>query len=258
MANPSNPNGANQYLLDPRQRKCWQAYINPNSKTFGNATQSAIAAGYEPDYADQITTVDWFKGKVRRLNMLGKAEKVLEDMLDMPVIVATHASSSVRNVADVEAEDLYNEARDAVREAGKASVSFLQRTLRIGYSRGARLVDLLEEHKVIAPADSTKPREVLPEEDELPYEPDNTDEENNEDADEQRNTVITVATDPALVRIKQDTAKFVAQTLGKNEGYSTRTEHTGPDGEPLFDDEHRKKSDKAIDDLVGSGKGDAG
>lgn len=82
MTNPSNPNGANQYLLDPRQKKCWEDYINPKSETFGNATQSAIGAGYEPDYADQITTVDWFKGKVRRLNMLGKAENVLDKTLD--------------------------------------------------------------------------------------------------------------------------------------------------------------------------------
>lgn len=79
---PPNPNGANQYLLDPRQLACWNFYIDPKSATFGNGTQSAIKAGYEPDYADQITTVDWFKGKVRRLNMLGKAEKVLEKALD--------------------------------------------------------------------------------------------------------------------------------------------------------------------------------
>jgi hypothetical protein len=82
MANKSNPNGANQYQLDPRQLKCWEFYIDPTSQTFGNATQSAIKAGYEPDYADQITTVDWFKGKVRRLNMLSKAERVLDETLD--------------------------------------------------------------------------------------------------------------------------------------------------------------------------------
>lgn len=82
MTNPPNPNGANQYQLDPRQLKCWEFYINPQSETFGNGTQSAIKAGYEPDYADQITTVEWFKGKVRRLNMLSKAEKVLDETLD--------------------------------------------------------------------------------------------------------------------------------------------------------------------------------
>lgn len=77
-----NPNGANQYQLDPRQLICWEYYVDPKSETFGNATQSAIKAGYEPDYADQITTVEWFKGKVRRLNMLSKAERNLDKVLD--------------------------------------------------------------------------------------------------------------------------------------------------------------------------------
>lgn len=82
----TNPNGANQYLLDPRQKLCWSNYINPSSETFGNATQSAIKAGYTPDYADQITTVDWFKGKVRRLNMVSKAERNLDNTLDLVTI----------------------------------------------------------------------------------------------------------------------------------------------------------------------------
>jgi hypothetical protein len=77
----TNPNGANQFSLDPRQKECWDLYINPKSKTFGNAKQSALKVGYEPDYADQITTSEWFIGKVRRLNMLNKAEKVLDKAL---------------------------------------------------------------------------------------------------------------------------------------------------------------------------------
>ena len=49
----------------------------------------------------------------------------------------------------------------AVIEAGKASTSYFQRKLRIGYSRAARLMDVLEERGVIGPADGAKPREVL-------------------------------------------------------------------------------------------------
>lgn len=81
----ANPNGANQYLLDPRQKECWDLYVNPKSETFGNATQSAIKVGYEPDYADQITTAEWFKGKIRRLNLLDKAERNLDKILDLPL-----------------------------------------------------------------------------------------------------------------------------------------------------------------------------
>lgn len=58
-------------------------------------------------------------------------------------------------------DDLFEEAQATVREAGKASTSFLQRKLRIGYSRAARLMDLLEEKGVIGPADGARPREVL-------------------------------------------------------------------------------------------------
>jgi len=82
----TNPNGANQYILDPRQKLCWDSYINPKSETFGNAKQSAIKAGYEEEYANQITVSDWFIGKLRRLNMLGKAEKVLDKILSMEAI----------------------------------------------------------------------------------------------------------------------------------------------------------------------------
>lgn len=58
-------------------------------------------------------------------------------------------------------DDLYEEARKIVMEAGKASTSYIQRKLRVGYARAARLMDVLEERGVIGPADGAKPREVL-------------------------------------------------------------------------------------------------
>lgn len=57
-------------------------------------------------------------------------------------------------------DDLYLEAKRAVEEAGRASTSYLQRKLKIGYSRAARLMDVLESKGVIGPADGSKPREV--------------------------------------------------------------------------------------------------
>ena len=58
-------------------------------------------------------------------------------------------------------DDLYEDARIAVEEAGRASTSYLQRKLKIGYSRAARLMDVLEARGVIGAADGSKPREVL-------------------------------------------------------------------------------------------------
>lgn len=145
MAKPTNPNGANQYLLDPRQKLCWDLYVNPKSATFGDAKNSALKAGYEETTADQITVAEWFLGKTRRMNLLGKAEKVLEQMLDMPV-------------------------------------------------------EIIEYDK-------------------------------NGEEDEEPQSYLT--TDPALVKIKQDTAKFVAERQGKDVGYSTRSEITGANGQNL-------------------------
>jgi S-DNA-T family DNA segregation ATPase FtsK/SpoIIIE len=58
-------------------------------------------------------------------------------------------------------DDLYEDARAAVEQVGRASTSYLQRKLKIGYSRAARLMDVLEAKGVIGPADGSKPREVL-------------------------------------------------------------------------------------------------
>ncbi len=58
-------------------------------------------------------------------------------------------------------DDLYEEARHAVEEVGRASTSYLQRKLKIGYSRAARLMDVLEARGIIGGADGSKPREVL-------------------------------------------------------------------------------------------------
>jgi len=57
-------------------------------------------------------------------------------------------------------DDLYESAKEEVIRAGKGSASLLQRRLRVGYSRAARLLDILEEKGIIGPADGAKPREV--------------------------------------------------------------------------------------------------
>jgi len=58
-------------------------------------------------------------------------------------------------------DELYEEARETVVQAGKASTSYLQRKLRIGYARAARLMDMLEERGVIGAGSGAKPREVI-------------------------------------------------------------------------------------------------
>ncbi len=59
-----------------------------------------------------------------------------------------------------EEDDLLPEATELVRETGKASATFLQRRLKIGYARAARLLDLLEDKGYIGPGEGSKPRDV--------------------------------------------------------------------------------------------------
>jgi len=57
-------------------------------------------------------------------------------------------------------DPLYEEAKRVVVESGKASASLLQRRLKVGYARAARLLDILQERGMVGPGDGSKPREV--------------------------------------------------------------------------------------------------
>jgi len=85
--------------------------------------------------------------------------------------------------AMAELDPVYQEAKILVLETRKASASFLQRKLRIGYARAARILDMLEERGVVGPADGAKAREVFIDADKIMeqgYEPDIDEEEDEE------------------------------------------------------------------------------
>lgn len=73
--------------LNPQQAAFKENYCNPESETFGNAYQAAIKAGFAPEYAKVITApsaeLQWVAEILKRVRMLGKAEKVLEKTLDL-------------------------------------------------------------------------------------------------------------------------------------------------------------------------------
>jgi S-DNA-T family DNA segregation ATPase FtsK/SpoIIIE len=62
---------------------------------------------------------------------------------------------------DNQTDELYNQALDIVKSEGKASTSFLQRKLLIGYNRAARIIDMMEEKGVVSKANHVGKREVL-------------------------------------------------------------------------------------------------
>ncbi|MBL4930892.1 FtsK/SpoIIIE family DNA translocase [Clostridium paridis] len=72
-------------------------------------------------------------------------------------------SESVENnkISDDDTDELLDEAINIVVESGQASASFIQRRLRIGFNRAARIIEQLEERGIISAKDGTKPRQVL-------------------------------------------------------------------------------------------------
>lgn len=83
------------------------------------------------------------------------------ESIDLDNVGGNGSEAAFGSMGGGDDDDLFEEAKQAVTEAGKASTSYLQRKLRIGYSRAARLMDILEERGVIGPQDGSKPRDIL-------------------------------------------------------------------------------------------------
>ncbi len=88
----------------------------------------------------------------------------LPNEIDLSDSRAIHGTDPIFS-ASIEDEDgddrRYAEAKRTVVEAGKASTSYLQRKLGVGYARAAKLIDMLEERGVVGPADGAKPRAII-------------------------------------------------------------------------------------------------
>jgi DNA segregation ATPase FtsK/SpoIIIE, S-DNA-T family len=69
--------------------------------------------------------------------------------------------SSSAAFGQIPEDEFFDQALEVVTSTGRASASLLQRRLKIGYARAARLLDLLEENSIVGPAEGSKPREIL-------------------------------------------------------------------------------------------------
>ena len=84
----------------------------------------------KPDYIEEITSQDTF-------------------------------DNSITSEGDGEGDELFNQAVTIIKSEGKASTSFLQRKLQIGYNRAARIIDMMEEKGIVSKANHVGKREVL-------------------------------------------------------------------------------------------------
>ncbi len=75
-------------------------------------------------------------------------------------ILETKPPSEELGEGSDERDDMYDEALEIVRETGQASISMIQRRLRVGYNRAARMVEQMEREGIVTPPDGARPREV--------------------------------------------------------------------------------------------------
>lgn len=100
--------------------------------------------------------------EVKRVaHYLLKHNGVATGMIDITQKQHGNSTFAGADIGSDEEDELYPEALSIVIEAKKASTSLLQRKLKIGYSRAARLIDMLEENSIVGPQVGSKPREVL-------------------------------------------------------------------------------------------------
>ncbi len=76
-------------------------------------------------------------------------------------VTANEKSDNTDYLSNEDLDELYNQALDIVKTEGKASTSFLQRKLQIGYNRAARIIDTMEEKGIVSKANHVGKREVL-------------------------------------------------------------------------------------------------
>jgi S-DNA-T family DNA segregation ATPase FtsK/SpoIIIE len=76
-------------------------------------------------------------------------------------ITVNDKSDSADYISDNDTDELYNQALNIIKTEGKASTSFLQRKLQIGYNRAARIIDMMEDKGIVSKANHVGKREVL-------------------------------------------------------------------------------------------------
>ncbi|MCF6291521.1 MAG: DNA translocase FtsK [Desulfobacterales bacterium] len=112
------------------------------------------------------------KARLQRIHGAYISEKEIERIVsfikeqgaaryDESVLEIVESNEDGSEAADDEHDPKYDEAVALVTESGQASISMVQRRLRVGYNRAARMIEIMEKEGIVGPGDGSKPREVL-------------------------------------------------------------------------------------------------
>ncbi len=129
-------------------------------KLLGQGDMLAIMGENQPERLQSaFISEDEVKGVVKYFKEAFKDD--IRDSIELTGSVSGDKAMFSDNIDSDDDDDLYEEARQIVVETGRASTTFIQRKLKVGYARAARIMDILEQRGVIGPADGAKPRDVL-------------------------------------------------------------------------------------------------
>jgi len=95
--------------------------------------------------------------KVTNFLKMSDSPEYRDDITDKNAGINTSDNPSMAGMSE---DELYKDAYECVLQNQKASASLLQRRLKVGYARAARLLDILEENGVVGPVNGAKPREI--------------------------------------------------------------------------------------------------
>ncbi len=112
------------------------------------------------------------KARLQRIHGAYISEKEIERIVsfikeqgaaryDESVLAIAESSDEGPDADDGEHDPKYDEAVALVTESGQASISMVQRRLRVGYNRAARMIEIMEKEGIVGPGDGSKPREIL-------------------------------------------------------------------------------------------------
>ncbi len=98
------------------------------------------------------------EAEVQRLTQFWRSQQLVSDPLRERVNFQDDSSSN--DIGEDDLDEKYEQAVQVVMETRQASISMLQRRLRVGYNRAARMIDVMEMQGIVGPSDGVKPREV--------------------------------------------------------------------------------------------------
>src|ERR671927_314993 len=125
--------------------------------------QKSRAVGIHLLLATQRPSTDIITGTIK-VNIPARIAFAVSSQVDSRVILDQGGDDDF----DPDSDDLLDQAAHLVVESGTASVSMIQRRLRVGYTRAGRLIDMLERRGIISGYEGSKPRQVLVTEADLP------------------------------------------------------------------------------------------